>query len=225
MARSSAFRRRARLAVFAGAMSVVSVLGTAWGSAAFLGYTNVAKSAQGRALSSSEWWSVHHKRTFAGTRFISIVMVRTDKYKDTDNRLEVPSWAQLTYPQTTGSWRTNQHYEIADGRGWPWPCLSYRFHGTGRGAATTGTVHGGFALSPFSTGAWYSPRALPHTPIWGGLLADFATHFAIWLSLLMLVVEGRRAWRRRHQQCPSCGYSLRGGMHRVCPECGEPVPA
>jgi hypothetical protein len=216
-------RRRIRLAVFAATTSVVSVVAVAWSSALLLDYGDTSTSRQAQGLSSSEWWSVHHKRTFAGVRFVSVVMIRADQYQDSNNLVRVPDWARLPVPQAMGSWRTNQHYELVDGRGWPWPCLSYRFSGTGRGAATTGMVSGGLALTPFSTGAWYSPRALPYTPLWGGLIADLAVHFGIWVGLLLLIVEGRRWWRRRHRRCPNCGYSLRGAAHTACPECGEPV--
>jgi len=221
----SPVRRRIRLAALAAGMSVGSVLVIAWSSGAFLDYPGASTAWQDRGLSSSEWWSIHREQTFAGVRYISIVMIRANEYKETTKPIEMPSWAKLPQPKTTGSFWTNQHYEIVDGRGWPWPCLSYRFSGTGRGATQAGSVSGGFAFSPFQTGAWYSPRALPYTPIWRGLLGDLAAHFAIWFGLLMLIVEGRRMWRKRHRQCPRCGYSLRGAPHQVCPECGEPVEA
>lgn len=36
--------------------------------------------------------------------------------------------------------------------------------------------------------------------------------------------EGEREYRRRTNRCLHCGYSLRGNVGEVCPECGCPIP-
>lgn len=36
--------------------------------------------------------------------------------------------------------------------------------------------------------------------------------------------EGERSYRSQTGRCAECGYSLRGNLSQVCPECGMPVP-
>ncbi len=202
-------------------LAVASVIGIACGSAAFLDFGSTVARSQGAGLSESEWWHFSRREVFGGVRYTSTVMVRAIGYKETADRLPLPSWVVLPQPQATGKWLTNDHYEIAEARGWPWPCMSYRFSGRGRATARSGEVTGGIAMQPWNTAAWYSPRVLPYSPIWRTIFADLAVHWMIWVALMVAVIDGRRAIRRWRDQCPKCGYSLRGGEHRQCPECGE----
>lgn len=36
-------------------------------------------------------------------------------------------------------------------------------------------------------------------------------------------IEGERSYRRQTNRCLECGYSLRGNVSDVCPECGSSV--
>ena len=70
-------------------------------------------------------------------------------------------------------------------------------------------------------------RAVPRTPIWPGLLADWAIASGAWLVLFALVYGTRglmreRAARRRRARgrCPDCGYDLKGAFDDGCSECG-----
>jgi hypothetical protein len=43
------------------------------------------------------------------------------------------------------------------------------------------------------------------------------------LSILLTVARNRFTRRRPVGLCRCCGYSLRGNVSRVCPECGTPA--
>jgi hypothetical protein len=62
------------------------------------------------------------------------------------------------------------------------------------------------------------PRVLPLRPIWPG----FILNTLLYVGALWLILFGpstiRRFVRRRHGQCPNCGYHVRGSA--VCSECG-----
>jgi hypothetical protein len=60
------------------------------------------------------------------------------------------------------------------------------------------------------------------------VLLVLAPAAAVWLAWLGLVAakelsDARRGPRRRAGRCLTCGYSLRGNVSGVCPECGTPV--
>ena len=193
----------------------------AWCSALLLNFGNMVAAWHGRPLSSAEWWSVSRTETFGGVRYTSTVMVRAIQYKETETDFMLPQWVDLPTPETLGPPFRNEHYEIVEARGWPWPALLYRFSGFGRAQVRSGEVAGGFALEPWSTAAWYSPRVLPFTPIWPGLLGNIAVLSLAWLIVLTGFSEGRRAWRRSQSRCAECGYLLVGYKHERCPECGS----
>src|SRR5688572_3354921 len=54
--------------------------------------------------------------------------------------------------------------------------------------------------------------------------------FWIWVAWMAWrggVKQGKdfdAAERREAGLCGGCGYDLRGAPHRLCPECGEPIP-
>ena len=105
-----------------------------------------------------------------------------------------------------------------DARGWPcrslWCEISY---GKGRH-----TVQGGIetSLTPF-LGAL--PRCLPLRPLWLGFTINTAVYAALLGVPLWLVPMLRRAWRRKQQRCPNCGYEIGPGGQSRCPECGKAV--
>ncbi len=68
---------------------------------------------------------------------------------------------------------------------------------------------------------WIGRVELPYEPIPAGLAADSVVWGVPWWAALSGTTFARRWWRRRHQQCESCGYSLRGLPELgPCPECG-----
>ena len=71
--------------------------------------------------------------------------------------------------------------------------------------------------------SWLKPkpgRQLMLDPIWPG----FAFNTLFYAAILWLAIPGpfalRRLIRRRRGLCPACGYDLRHGEHKACPECG-----
>ncbi len=64
-------------------------------------------------------------------------------------------------------------------------------------------------------------RVVPYRPLWGGLVANTLIYGSIWWVLLFGVASTRRALRRRHGRCGSCGYRLSPDLGERCPECGR----
>lgn len=204
-------------------------LSTAWFAAAFTTFPNSLTVLEQRGHGRREWLVVSSSGTPFAARYQAIIMPRAMHYAETRSAQEVPGWASLPEPPAPAPGDSSGftgYHEIADGFGWPWPALTYRFHGRGHAAGSTGDIAGGIALPPRATGAWYSPRALPLVPIWPGLLADWI----IATVVLAAAMDGGPALRRRYRaarlRCEGCGYSVRGltaAGRRVCPECGRPL--
>ncbi len=74
------------------------------------------------------------------------------------------------------------------------------------------------AANVLRIGAGHWP--LPVGPLWPG----FAVNTLFYAAILWLIIPGpfalRRFIRRRRGLCPACGYDLRHGEHKACPECG-----
>ncbi len=68
-------------------------------------------------------------------------------------------------------------------------------------------------------------RLLAYLPIWPG----FAVNTLFYATLLWLLIPGpfalRRLIRQRRGVCLACGYDLRHGEHKACPECGVTLPS
>ncbi len=89
-------------------------------------------------------------------------------------------------------------------------------------------VHGGIetSLTPFTMltgGLGQFPRCLPLRPRWLGFAINTAVYAAMLGVPLLLLPMLRRAWRRKQQRCPNCGYEIGPGGQSRCPECGEGV--
>jgi hypothetical protein len=65
--------------------------------------------------------------------------------------------------------------------------------------------------------------SIPLFPIPLGFAADTALFASAWAVPLLLPGILRVRRRRRRGQCSRCGYDLRDGAHRRCPECGAPA--
>jgi hypothetical protein len=204
-------------------------LSTAWFAAAFTTFPSSLTMLEQRGHGPREWLVVSSFGTPFAARYQAIIMPRAMHYVETRSAREIPGWASLPDPPAPAAGDSSGftgYHEIADGFGWPWPALAYRFHGRGHAAGSTGDIAGGIVLPPRATGAWYSPRALPVVPIWPGLLADWL----IATVVLSAATDGAPALRRRYRaarlRCEGCGYSVRGltaAGRRVCPECGRPL--
>ena len=65
-------------------------------------------------------------------------------------------------------------------------------------------------------------RILPLRPIWTGLALNACLYALAAWCLLCGPIAARRALREARGRCVSCGYDMREGASRVCPECGKP---
>jgi DNA-binding transcriptional LysR family regulator len=213
-----------RLIALCLALGALSTLLVAWTSATFADFPNNHQSIRFEPLSDREMWLLSLKRTFGGRRYTSAVMIRALQYEAEPPGSDPPAWAALPDPPVLDS-HDNPHYEIAEGRGWPWPAFMYRFSNTeGTSKQRAGPVTGGFVLRPHSTSAWYDPWVLPWRPIAGGLMFDVLVHAALWWAVLCVPGPIRRRYRRRRGRCEGCGYDLSATSAARCPECGEAIP-
>lgn len=120
---------------------------------------------------------------------------------------------------------TGTGYGWADDRaGWPLPALASEMRARSRFLAgmSMDEIAWGIALPARTRPTLELQRlaALPLRPVWPGFAADTAVFAAAWLALLT-APPAVRAWnRRRAGRCVACGYDLRGGDGRACPECG-----
>jgi len=101
----------------------------------------------------------------------------------------------------------------------------------------------GFHRLPPHTGIRCSPTAGPKTPASTSWLRAAGrtlslklgkvtvAHFPLWIPVLVFLVVPaisagrlvRHRYRRRHNLCVKCGYSLEGNVSGTCPECGTVV--
>jgi len=215
MKRTRTWTRRLLRSFILGGVTTVAL---AWIGGALVGTSNSFTATRARGLSPSEWWVIGSDGQFTRRRVLSVVMIRATQYTERDDLGALPGWAAgLPEPVPLNAW-PNSHYEIIEGCGWPWVALTYRFSGSGTGAAMTGKVMGGVPLPARETGAWYDPRALPLVPYWPGFAANLGLWAAGWFMMLAAVGTLRAARRRRRGLCMNCGYEARAVS--PCPECG-----
>ncbi len=127
------------------------------------------------------------------------------------------------------------HMQEWIGVGWPFYCLEYRFDDESddqvwatrlKGLLTLSDHRDAFLLNPswlVQGGTSRAAALIPLTPRWPALLLDLAIFTTLWLSLLVIPQELRRAHRRARGRCLRCGYQL--NQLPTCPECGAPSPA
>jgi hypothetical protein len=68
-----------------------------------------------------------------------------------------------------------------------------------------------------------APRILPLLPLFPGFAINTILYAAIVWVLFAVPGAVRRRVRRKRGQCALCGYSMRGSVGNVCPECGAAV--
>jgi len=71
-----------------------------------------------------------------------------------------------------------------------------------------------------AAGAGGIQYGLPITPIWPGVLGNFAVYFCGTLAAAFFAWDLRRILRRKRGCCQECGYDLAGHLDPRCPECG-----
>jgi hypothetical protein len=129
-----------------------------------------------------------------------------------DTRFDV-SWGRLRHAIESPR---SVVQSVEDARGWPFLALRSWYNPSPPSAAD---LHGAIALDKDLTPE--SPaKLLPYIPLWHGLLADTGLFGGAWFLLLLVPAIARRRYRSRRGLCPRCGYDLRGGVARGCPECG-----
>ncbi len=104
--------------------------------------------------------------------------------------------------------------------GWPLRALdwSIRKHAAGRSSI----YREGLRLP--DTMAWLGvapDRRVPLRPLWLGFAVNTLFFAIVAASVWTPIVALRRYSRRRHGQCPACGYPV--GVSAVCTECGRAV--
>lgn len=142
----------------------------------------------------------------------------------------LPSWIDLPTTPTVHHHRATKVHAA----GWPFPCLKTQRHGEASYDAVNGTFFSGLGPQSVSWDAWSGlmfersnvttmsqPHLVPWHPIWLSLAAN-ALVWSIPAVCVVLAFEARRHHRRRHGQCPDCGYPVTPGS-RACSECGSVV--
>ena len=122
-----------------------------------------------------------------------------------------------------------------EARGWPFRCVYWELALVPNEELTgyRSEVQGGIALGWPRSLEWSSDGGktrivlnsvpepvLPYKVFWPGLVGNAGTYCGAWLSFRWLLRRQVRAWRRRKNRCPGCGYDLSGLHATVCPECG-----
>ena len=121
------------------------------------------------------------------------------------------------------------HRRIGDARGWPmlsmWsePYIAYKSRDEGW---VVSRGNGGIKtpLPSWHRGTFPPERYLPLRPIWFGFAINTMLYSATAAGGWMLIRAPfmiRRTIRRKHNQCPHCGYPI--GVCATCTECGRPI--
>ena len=122
-----------------------------------------------------------------------------------------------------------QHEFICDARGWPMRSFAAYWAQPNDASAfriPPANLKWGHQL-PFkemtldpSFTSFTLPRALPLRPLWRGFIINSAFYAVIFYTVASVILWIRRIRRRSGNQCPTCGYDLKGLPNRPCPECG-----
>lgn len=160
----------------------------------------------------------------------SVLVMESGPFSDKPSSAFLPSWAKpilmmigsepdLADPE--GFLTANIRQTIACG--WPFLCFhcepSYRMDEQGvRKVVSGGIVLGNSRYKPFGG----DHLALPHSPIYMGLVANMGLYCVGWFALVAVPVALRQQHRARRGRCPKCGYDLRATHSSACcPECGR----
>ncbi|MCI0630024.1 MAG: hypothetical protein L0Y44_05145 [Phycisphaerales bacterium] len=217
-------RRSTRVAIIALSAGALCTLASAWLAALFLGFPNRWENFNGSIFDDpAKGYQivcyVSRQDAIGGVRYTA-GLPRVHRDLRERDRVLLPSWVDFSPPTPAAIEDLGQYVEIAEARGWPWLCFSYHWL---EPMSADGVIRGGISLErPLSVaGQVFPSHALPCTPIWPALIGNLALFSFFWFMLLWAPYEARRFWRRRRGCCVACGYSLAGGAHANCPECGE----
>src|SRR4051812_2543677 len=94
-------------------------MAVAWASALLVPFPNSHTALVQRGLSERDWWLVARIGAPAGVRYCSVVMPRALQYEELPTRTDPPGWARLPAPVGSTAVDPSEHYELAEGRGWP----------------------------------------------------------------------------------------------------------
>lgn len=170
-------------------------------------------------LEGGSWAVVDYRQGFGAARICGYGMV--PEQPSDRPVIARPCWSRST------AWITKRHREdhiwFEDGRGWPFISMWWTFRfdrGQPRGPWYVDPSDPVVVLRQHKNGPINSIRAIPIVPRWPGFAADSVIWaLAVWIAVRAARVARRWARRARHR-CPACGYDLRGGGERQCPECG-----
>lgn len=142
--------------------------------------------------------------------------------------LAIPPWARIPNGTFTQLSFSNGGEFSAETLAVGWPMRAFMtvaLMSSGSGSAIKEDVEGGWYLSNPARRAG-NPIVIPYTPIWPGLLTNWAIFTAASGLLIGLATESRRFYRRRKHLCAHCAYSRKGlDTTTPCPECGHSVTA
>lgn len=134
------------------------------------------------------------------------ITVRTLYRSEVLSNVQVPPWAVL--PPSGGAIASCTTIVA----GWPMRCLrGFRVDILDTGVGNeVGMIHIG-------------NRRVPVLPIPLGLIVDFMLYAVLIGSVGRVLTKYRRRFRARRGLCKYCGYDVRQGEGRPCPECGEVI--
>lgn len=109
-----------------------------------------------------------------------------------------------------------------ESRGWPFAAASCRIDAPVDPQSPLYTVIDGTLIdSADEAFAIQAIRAIPHRPIWLGLILDTFIFAAFWWCAVQLLLLAFGRFRMKRGHCPACGYNLAGQTTPGCPECGQ----
>jgi hypothetical protein len=192
--------------------------GNAWYGPRTVQVLGIARGDDGRLWEISRGESAWHTTVAYSHMQISGMSIMIPEADYQSRRFDFCSLPRQLQPESLSELNMQAWYHQT---GWPWPALACSVHWNTqvRNADIIYAVRGGVQLP---RDASFNPRAVPLTPVWGGLVADAVVFAAAWLSILWAAGAARRRHRARRGRCPHCGYSRSGlASGTLCPECGR----